>query len=912
MVAALKARMARSSASHPKSPDGHSANTKAGTVECSSSRRRDDGTKDSFTSVQPPAKTVPPAEIARSEISPLRRPTNDLSVEKSSQTVGVARHINVLASSGQNNSSTPRSVPPNPSILAVADKTDSSGRPMMPLSFHAKPTPTQVRDMVPLRIPSGSVISEVAVQSRNEGSDSEVSESSDSESEPSLSKRRQFTPMAASGQGVDVEASLEATSAGDLLKTLMRPPTKKILDSILDSFDGDDIPEKEEDTEEEEEEEEDDPRHRRLSQNIIPSRSPSAFPSDDDAIMNVDTNFMGDTGNSKGERSRDGITTPSDLNGLVEGEDRNANEDEEGLAENADDVDEEDGVEKDETNGSEAEHGEAEHEDNEDKLRKENEEDDSNDTARGGEEESGKDGDVGVSNQIDETEESSQPVDDVESSAHLTDENTPTMRGVNNRAESYISEHVANRAVEDAMAKDHAFLHGDEIPDSTQSNVDQLDGDDSDNSTKVDLLGAGARNEDAGIRCEGEGTAEGGGSDVNDVPNNNSDIGTIGPNTISSMIVLPAEQTNPGTTVDTQQIDLPSTPGRVKRMRGKSGKLPTTSESRSNKSGTPASAAAVLDDDVASSKPTTKVASRTSSRNSVVASKFDNVADPPERSQEPPRRYNTRRSVNALSQPTNSQLASSTTSKLSKPALKKSGQLKTVVEIEQDASDHPPSESQKLLEAVVENPPHSRTIPQSPTILRSSSVGDKSLGMGAEDKEAPSEDVEKRKAERASSSSAEIENTLAPSQFNDVVSSNDMHPNDGRSSSRQPSPTSSHTESEDEADIPKSSPPLPPRRIPPRLSLKKNYRSLQDLASSQDLFQSAASQSRSYMLTPVHSFGKEQEEDGEEDEDEDSSSDSDVEDKPKQPALNIPKEKMAGNSAPRPQEKRKNLLSQYF
>ncbi len=116
-------------------------------------------------------------------------------------------------------------------------------------------------------------------------------------------KEERRVPRDSFGQGIDLQSSLEATSAGDLLKTLMRPPTKKTLDSILDSLDGDDnSPEREDDTEEEEEEE--DPALRRLSRNlsqkVIPSRSPSTFPSDDEDDIDVDGFFNDDAGESKG------------------------------------------------------------------------------------------------------------------------------------------------------------------------------------------------------------------------------------------------------------------------------------------------------------------------------------------------------------------------------------------------------------------------------------------------------------------------------------------------------------------------------------------------------------------------------------------------------------------------------------
>jgi len=194
--------MSQSSGSHSKTPVGPSANTSTETA--SSNTRRSDNLKNSSTSVPSSATTVPPAENTLSEQLPGGKPDEERSVGKSNQAVGVAPQA-------QTNVSTPRPAPPNPSIPTDADKSHSAGRPMIPLSFLRRPTPTQVRDMIAPRMPSGSVISEVAVQSRNEGSssESEMSDASDSEFERTLSKKGKAVPRDSFGQGLTCSLALK-------------------------------------------------------------------------------------------------------------------------------------------------------------------------------------------------------------------------------------------------------------------------------------------------------------------------------------------------------------------------------------------------------------------------------------------------------------------------------------------------------------------------------------------------------------------------------------------------------------------------------------------------------------------------------------------------------------------------------
>ncbi len=93
------------------------------------------------------------------------------------------------------------------------------------------------------------------------------------------------------------------------------------------------------------------------------------------------------------------------------------------------------------------------------------------------------------------------------------------------------------------MANDVAFLHGDAILNGTPSNVDQLDGDDSDDSTKVDLLGADARIEEvtaeSGERHSGVTNDDGEMRGSSDVLNTNLASGTTGFDTASPIKVLP-------------------------------------------------------------------------------------------------------------------------------------------------------------------------------------------------------------------------------------------------------------------------------------------------------------------------------------------------------------------------------------
>ncbi len=154
------------------------------------------------------------------------------------------------------------------------------------------------------------------------------------------------------------------------------------------------------------------------------------------------------------------------------------------------------------------------------------------------------------------------------------------------------------------------------------------------------------------------------------------------------------------------------------------------------------------------------------------------MVDAPEPSQAPPRRYNTRRSVAALSQSSNSQLASSNASKPSKPAPKKGRRLKAVVENEKDRHDHPSPEPQVTREPVIEAPLQSRT-PRSHGVRRSSSVGDELLEF-VQRRMRMSSPSKENEGRRADSSSAEIESSLVPIRRDVTVSSNHVLPKDGR------------------------------------------------------------------------------------------------------------------------------------
>ncbi|KLO20330.1 hypothetical protein SCHPADRAFT_923523 [Schizopora paradoxa] len=762
------------------------------------------------------------------------------------------------------NASTPRPIPPKPSLHSDFGKSDTPGRPMLPLSHHAKPSPSQVKEIIQRRIPSGSVISEVAVQSRNEGSssESEVSDGSDSDSERTLNKRKQ-SPRASSPV-LDLQSSLEATSAADLLKTLMPPPTQQSLNSILNSFDGDsDTPEKETEEDDEDDEEQEERSQRRLSQNIFRSRSPSAFPSDDEDGVDAKAGDVEEDSNED-EMDLGDETFRLDRSGTRESEDISANNDGAG-------IEEDEGAHHTEKSDVDDEIGEVVGGEGGDPVG--DLEDGAGDPAEREDGEKAGDEDGGSPSHEDQHEDLGLTGDDVDTDNSSEGNNTPTMKDVNDRAESYISEHVANCAVSDAMAKDTAFLEGN-APVSSQ--IDQLDGDDSDSSTKVDLSGAGARIEDVasevGMHHETQvtGNRDPKNSNVDGNPSNSGPAGTHVSSPTEEQSVEPSSRKAP---ILLQTNDTP-TPGRVKRMRGKNGLTP-----------------AALD-----------ATPKTITAKAVAASNTDDVVDAPEPSRDPPRRYNTRRSVAAINQPLNSQTTATASSKPSK-STKKSSRLKVVAEEEQNTRI---PESRQDREPVVEITVRSRAL-NTPELSRSSPVVEESPGPIAQNGgETIVVDARRRKSGGISSSSAEIESSLVPKNSKSSLDSSKISSPEGL-----PSPTTSPIDVDDDAEAPNSSPPPPPRQMThPRLSLKQNYRSLQELASSQDLFLSSASQSKSFALTPVKSFDGEIEDDDEDEEEE--SSDSDTEMQPKKPILNIPKEKMAGKVAPHPQEKKRSLLSMYF